>query len=238
MNEVMQKLYELYEMDKKIFEIKRHMGNLPEDRKVVQVKYDEMTKHANVLREEKETLINEMKEFNAKKDEYKKEIDSDKDYLANVKSNEEYMMVLNSIDKMEEELKNGSETIIKNNRRIEEIEIDLKKYVENESSAKGLRQELEKFNKELEDDENKIVDLKSERESLVNHLPEDIKKKYERIYIKRRGIAISLINSALCSGCFSEIPQQLVQNVRMMEKINYCINCGRILLWSKDENSS
>ncbi len=238
MNELMQKLYELQEMDKKIFEIKRHMGNLPEDRKIVQVKYDEMTKHANALREEKETLINEMKEFNRIKDENKTKIDSDKDYLANVKSNEEYMMVLNSIDKMEEELKIGSETIIKNNKRIEEIEIDLKKYIENESSAKGLGQELQEFNRQLEDDEKKILELNSERESLVLHLPEDIKRKYERIFIKRRGIAISLIDSTLCSGCFSEIPEQLVQSVRMMDKIDYCINCGRILLWRKDENSS
>ncbi len=238
MNDLLNTLYELESIDNQIFEIKRKMGNMPVKREELQKQYDEIHGKMDALNEEEKILTAEIAKIKQDKEIHVEKIASDKEYLSTVKSNEEYMLILNGIGNLEVNIKAGDDRIRVINTRLEEIGIIKNDISQNDSSDTGTKQEIENLNNELVHDEQVLSDIQSHRDAIIRSLPEDIQKRYDRIYQKRQGIAISLLNSQNCPGCFSEIPEQLIQDVRQMEKINYCMHCGRILLWKKDEDKS
>ncbi|MFO8062642.1 MAG: C4-type zinc ribbon domain-containing protein [bacterium] len=236
MNEVISQLYQLAEIDNEIFEIKRQMGTLPEERKRLESELNVEISAINKLKEEREKLVEENKELEEKKQKASKRIEEDKEYLNDVKSNEEYMRVLNEIKHSQDTIDESGDILFRNLSRIEEIDSKLSELEQQSKEDSGVQAKIDEINEKLKEDEVTLLELKEKRESLVRHLPEDLKKQYKKIHKSRSGLAIVLIDSAHCAGCFSEIPEQLYQNVRQMDDVNYCINCGRILLWEKDEN--
>jgi hypothetical protein len=39
------------------------------------------------------------------------------------------------------------------------------------------------------------------------------------------------VRNGACGGCFGNLPTQLLNRIRDMDKIITCENCGRILIW-------
>ncbi len=236
MNELFTVLYALEELDRKIFEIRRQMGDLPIRRKELEDKYNILANEVKLMSEEIENLKTVNKEKEEQNIQFRQKIESDKEYLKTVKSNEEYMMILESRENKENTIKENENKIIENLQRIE----DLEKKLENKdtNTLKEIEEELKKINEQLAQDEKEIGILQTEREAFIRKLPEDIAKKYIRIYEKRQGLPIVMIDTAYCTGCFSEIPEQLVDDVRSMNKIKYCTQCGRILLWKRHDNTN
>lgn len=236
MNDILGILYELESLDSSIFDIKRRMGNMPGRRAELQKKYDEIHGKIDALDNEEEQLKSEMKEISAMRNEHKAKISSDKDYLGSVKSNEEYMLVLNEIGKMEEDIRNGDLRTAEINARLEEIGEQKKAMSGNEGDG-SIKEAIENLNEDLRSDEQSLLELESHRDAVIRSLPDDIAKKYRRIYEKRDGIAICLLESRHCPGCYSEIPQQLIEDVKLTDRVNFCMHCGRILLLKKYDNN-
>lgn len=237
MNELLEMLYKLSSTDKEIFDIKRQMGNLPSRREELEMLIVKRSEERQSLLDERSSNAELNTELEKKIEEYKGKIREDKEYLNQVKSNEEYMTVLQEIKNRQDFIHESENTIMKNMARAEEIEKRLAA-IDSESMSEGSPEsELKTITAELEQDDSKLCQLDSERESVIRHLPDDIAKKYQKLFNRRKGLPVVLIDSSYCTGCFSEIPEQLVDNVKTMDKVEYCINCGRILLWKKDENA-
>lgn len=236
MNEIFSTLYELESLDTRIFEIKRHMGNMPGRRAQLQKEYDEIHGKMDALDAEEAEMNKEIEEISLMKDEHKQKIASDKDYLSSVKSNEEYMLVLNAIGKMEDDIRDGANRIRHINERLDEIK-HARETMDSSEGDGSIKASIEDLNKELESDEQMLADLESHREAVIRSLPDDIARKYNRIYEKRDGIAICLLESKNCPGCYSEIPEQLIEDVKLTDKVNFCMHCGRILILKKYDNN-
>ena len=168
----------------------------------------------------------------------KDKMKSDKQYLSTVKSNEEYMMILEGLKHKQDKINENENTLLKNLTENEKYEETIKKYEGDSSKANELRGEIEKINENLRLYEQDIIIKNDERMKLIRRLPDDLSRKYLRIHEKRRGIGIVIIENAHCQGCYAEIPAQLYDKVRSMKNVEYCLSCGRILLHKKDEGSS
>lgn len=237
MNEVLDMLYQLSNLDSEIFSIKRQMGDLPAKRESLEELIKKRSDERQALLEERSGNTEKNADLEKHIAEYKGKIKEDKDYLTQVKSNEEYMTVLQEIKNRQDFIQESENTIMKNMKRAEEIEKRLAELDTQSMSEDSPESELKAITAELEKDDTKLAELNSQRESLIRHLPDDLAKKYDKLFDRRKGLPIVMIETSYCTGCYSEIPEQLVDNVKSMDKVNYCINCGRILLWKKDENT-
>lgn len=62
---------------------------------------------------------------------------------------------------------------------------------------------------------------------------------YKRLRKGKSGLAVVTVdqNKLSCKGCFKQLPHQKVLEIRRSDKLIFCENCGRLLVWdSRDES--
>ncbi len=237
MDPVYEHFKKIGEIEEKIEKNRIRMGDNPLKRRELQEKFDLIMDKIKKLNQDKEKLILENKELEQMILVLRDKIKEDKDYLLTVKSNDEYMMILEGISNKNKKIAESEEKVLKNLSEIEKIEQDINKLKEKDSTLENLKKEIEKINELLKDIENENKELDLGREKLVSELPEEYQKKYQRIYEKRKKRVVILVKEPYCLGCYSSIPAQLFEKIKSMKKIEFCINCGRILIYNKNESN-
>ena len=107
--------------------------------------------------------------------------------------------------------------------------------------------ELETLEKELEAHEKRLTEceqvyreglsavkdemdrLTAERERAADGLDDSLRKRYELVLQRKKGLAVVAIQDGDCSGCRMRVPPQLVTQVHRNEVV-FCPSCHRILL--------
>jgi predicted nucleic acid-binding Zn-ribbon protein len=92
---------------------------------------------------------------------------------------------------------------------------------------------------ELTDDEIDVIlqefeDFVTGKSTRLDKVRNDLRALYERYYRKYADRAIVQVRSGVCQGCFVTIPAMRLDIIRRMDSIEFCENCGRILIWEED----
>jgi len=112
--------------------------------------------------------------------------------------------------------------------------------------------EIEKEKKFLVEEENKYLEEKKQVENIVRDIEEKLKilemkrsqaaaeidknslSRYERILTNKKGLAIVPVKGNSCGGCFMNVPDQVINEIRMHDRLLNCEMCARILYLEDD----
>ena len=154
--------------------------------------------------------------------------------LYQVKSNKEYTSLQTEIaglkadnSLLEEEILRLMEEADQKKGQIDQVKQDLDRLTQ------AYRQEEEKTRKEIEVLEAGVQQLLQRRQMLIPEADPKLLARYERVLVGREGVGMVQIDETSCLGCHMQLPPQVVNEVRLREKITTCENCSRIL-YSKD----
>lgn len=150
--------------------------------------------------------------------------------LSQVKTNKEYAALQQEIASLKAD-----------NSLLEEGIIHILDEVD--AAKEEARKEKEKFaavTKSFQDRDNemagqektlqaRLVDLKKQREESVAQLPPELGELYNRIALKKQGLALAVVSGEVCAACQMKLRPQLINEVRLGEQIVVCENCSRIL---------
>ena len=81
----------------------------------------------------------------------------------------------------------------------------------------------------LKEIDEKLAQLDIQRKQSIPAIDKKILSQYERILVNRDGLAIVSVKNNTCSGCNMFMPAQVINLIRMYEKIMVCDVCNRIL---------
>ena len=98
-----------------------------------------------------------------------------------------------------------------------------------EQQAQEEREKLERKKQELE---GLLEGIRSERKSLITDVDETLLDRYDRIRIRKGGLALSQIDDESCGACHMALPPQVVNEV-IGGKIKSCPSCQRLLYWAE-----
>ncbi len=155
--------------------------------------------------------------------------------LYSAKTNEQYKAFLKEIE-TQKKLKSG-------------IEDRMILLMEEAEALERKRQSTEKENTQLETDttrkvgtleaeqrelEGAVAEREQHRESLVQSLPSQPLRLYERISKSKVGQAIVSTRKDRCNGCMNPVPPQRLLEIERQDHIYTCEACGRILMPDKD----
>ena len=102
---------------------------------------------------------------------------------------------------------------------------EAKKLVDGQVAALGSREE--NLKKEL-------AELQSNREQLLAAVDDNARSRYERLVKSKGGNVIVGVQHGVCGGCHMKLPAQLLVSARAQSELITCINCGRILYYTRD----
>ncbi len=148
-----------------------------------------------------------------------------------VKTNEEYRALLNEIAHLKKENNKTEDEMIALLEEEETLKKDIDRFAEETEKIVGEKkqaiEELDARHKALKDSYEQTQISFQEN---FNKLPDDVKKIYKKIK-KVRGTAVCAVHNNTCTGCFTSLTPQFLNELKKRNKIQFCDNCGRILVF-------
>jgi hypothetical protein len=99
--------------------------------------------------------------------------------------------------------------------------------------AAAKRKELAAAEKEIatqvEDLKVSISKQRVDRDLMTRGMESSLLQRYEMIFSRRGGIAVTQAKGGTCLGCRMRLPPQLYNELQKHLRVNYCPNCQRIL---------
>ena len=151
--------------------------------------------------------------------------------LPMIKTNREYKAILLEIDSVEKEISDIEESILERMTETEVIEAKVAaETTEVEKAEQEAQGEKEKLDQRLKQVEEALGVTRSERERLAASVDVVLLSRYDRIRIKKGGLATARINHESCGACHMLLPPQVVNEV-IGEAVKVCPSCNRLLYW-------
>ena len=225
----------LQDVDNKLFEINKLLGDLPKqvqeltDQEEATTKSlvdkEELLKSTSVDIQTSETLIATTEN----------KVNSLKDKLidGSISNNKEYDAMMDTID-FEKNIifEKENELLV-----LMETKENLSKEIDEDKAAldgiiKELNDKKDDLNTKMEEVSEEDSALKIERESIVKDIDIEIREQYSQIYKARKGLVVAEILDNNCEGCGAYIPPQIV-NEALAKQIVFCSTCSRFLYKSE-----
>ena len=221
----------LQDVDNKLFEINKLLGDLPNQ---VQALTDQQEATTSSLSDKEELLKTTSVDIQTSETliaTTQEKVDTLKDKLidGSISNNKEYDAMMDTID-FEKNIifEKENELLI-----LMETKENLSKEIDEDKAAlDGIIEELntkkESLNKKVDDVSEEKNALAKERDSIVVGIDADTLDQYIQIYEARSGVACSEILDNNCEGCGGYIPPQIV-NEALAKSIVNCGTCSRFL---------
>ncbi len=230
MEQDLQILQEIQEWDKEIFALSQTLEEIPAELSDVNQKAENERIKLKKLQDDLKILQLKQKEKEVELNSKEDNIHKYEAQLTQVKTNKEYASLQTEIKSLKADNSLLEEAIINIFDQVESMQKNIdaqKKNVETvEAMLKQKKEELEQSSKQVR---QKIDQLTGKKKEKIKGVKPEIASLYEQIVTKKRGIAMVLVEGEVCPACQMQLRPQVLNEVKMKERIILCDNCSRIL---------
>ncbi|MFH0827027.1 MAG: C4-type zinc ribbon domain-containing protein [Candidatus Omnitrophota bacterium] len=147
-----------------------------------------------------------------------------------LKTNKEYQTMLQQIEGIKADASVIEDKILalfdQTDKAKNEGEKEKQKLKEEEKVFLDQKKKAEDRIREIED---RLAQLQAQRKQVTPDIAEKILTQYERIMKNRDGLGIVSVKDDSCQGCHMLVPPQVINLIKMYERIITCEVCNRIL---------
>ena len=228
------RLVELQDIDSQLEDLNSLLGDLP---KMV----DELNEKENSLKdrvEEDKVILKEINLNSSKSEKVNSDIQEKinklTDQLFLVTNNKQYDALTNEIEHLKEQKKENEELLISNLEQKETLEKNIN---ENEASLEELKTDLDARRNKLDEALSETADekaaLENSRKKQITGIDDNTMQVYNKVISARSGIAVVPLSGNSCGGCGAALPLQMVSEIRAGDLHN-CQSCGRFVYNKKN----
>ncbi len=223
-------LLKLQIIDTEIFALKAEKAAKPQEIKVLTDAFEEKKQCLADIEKKSLDIQKQKKDKELElgtKDEAAKKLQTQ---LFSLKTNKEYQAMLQQIKDAKADASVIEDAILECLDQIDKVKIELeeakKKVAEEE---KAYNQEKKKVDDRVRAIDTRLSELNAQRSQVLPEIEEKILAQYERILNNRDGLAIVSVKDNTCLGCNMFVPPQVINLIRMYERMITCEVCNRIL---------
>ncbi len=236
MNQTLEQLIKLQEIDQRLMEIKEHMGDLPktvesQEMEITTIQSENEQKQEQIVQIDKDIRHHEaeIEDFSTKLKKYKEQL-----FLA--KSNKEYDAISQEIDHMKTTI-SESETL---QLQFEEKKVELEEVIKLntnkiDSTSESLTSNRIELQSAIDETTNEQKKLETNRNILYKDIEPTYLNKYETLRNARDGVGMASIIGLACGGCYGQLPQQKMIEIKENKQIITCPSCGILQFWDGAE---
>jgi len=229
-------LIHLQTIDSEIYVLEIEKESKPKEILAIDTTFQEKKKHLASL---EETLLNLQKQRKdrelelASKEENAKKLETQ---LYQLKTNKEYQAMLQQIQDAKADASVIEDQILGLLDQTDKIKNDIsqekERLQEEEKIDEAQKKNIQDRIKEIDE---RMAQLEAQRKQITPGFDRKILTQYERILLNRDGLAIVSVKDNSCGGCNMFVPAQVINLIRMYERIITCEVCNRIL-YIEDES--
>lgn len=235
MLEAIEKLLVLQDRDRKIRRVQAELAHIEPERQTLKGKTAATQASLDAGKQRVKQIESERKrlelEVNAKQEQIAKYANQQ----LQTRKNEEYKALAHEIETCKADItKIEDQEIV----LMEQAEVAQKEIIrltreadEAKKHADGLVAELGVREKNLQ---KELAELQSNREALAAAVDETARGRYERLTKSKGENVLVGVNHGVCGGCHMKLPAQTLVACQASQELVTCINCGRILYYTRD----
>jgi predicted nucleic acid-binding Zn-ribbon protein len=223
-------LVRLQTIDSEIYLLKAEKENKPVKIKELEVAFEAKKQSMAALEKESLDLQKAKKEKElelASKEEANKKLQGQ---LYTLKTNKEYQAMLQQIRDALADASLIEDKILEILDKMDALKVKV------EQEKQHLKQEEQVFlaeKKKMEDRikeiDGRLAQLEGQRKQAAPEIEPKILSQYDRILNSRDGLAIVMVKDNSCCGCNMFVPPQVINLIKMYERIITCEVCNRML---------
>ncbi len=235
-NAELKKLIELQGLDKRIFDLDQKKREVPLLLERLQKAFEDKKANYKALESNLQKMQLRQKEKEGDLGAKEEGIKKSQSQLGALKTNKEYQAKLAEIESLKADKSVIEEDILK---LMDEVEA-AKKALDEEK--KVLADEEKIYNEEKRAVEEQAKDIEAslqaeqgKRQIAAAGVDKKILQAYEHILSGRGGVALVKVSNNSCEGCHMRVPHQVINEIKMYNRLITCENCSRILYLEEGE---
>jgi len=157
--------------------------------------------------------------------------------LYSLKTNKEYQTMLQQINDAKADGSVIEDKILEVLSQMDKIKVDIEQEKQRlQVEEKVFKEGKAKVETRIKEIDDRIAQLEGQRNQILPNVAPKIMAQYERILANRDGLAIVTVKDNSCQGCNMYVPPQVINLIKMYERIITCEVCNR-MLYIEEESS-
>ena len=235
MQDTIEKLLILQDRDRQILRVQNELSRIEPERQMLQAKAAGAQAGLEAAKLRVKHIESDRKKLELEVESKKQLIEKYANQQFQTKKNDEYRALAHEIDncklaivKLDDqqiELMEKAELAQKEVQVANHAANEGKKLVDGQVAALSQREETLK---------KELAELVSNREQLLQAVDDAARSRYERL-LKNKGATVVVgVQHGVCGGCHMKLPAQVLVSTQAHQELVTCINCGRILYYTRD----
>jgi predicted nucleic acid-binding Zn-ribbon protein len=235
MQETIEKLLILQDRDRKILRVQQELAHITPERETLSAR-------AAATQSQLDAAKGRVKQFEADRKRLEVDVESKKTQIekyANqqlqTRKNEEYRALAHEIDGCKAEISKIEDQEIELMEQAEAAQKEVARATQESAAAKKLADEqVAQLNQREENLKKELAELQSSRAELAAVVDEVARARYERLLKSKGDNVVVGVDHGACGGCHMKLPAQVLVSCQGHKELVSCINCGRILYYTRD----
>ena len=223
-------LVKLQAVDSEIHGLNLEKAAKPEEIKIAEAAFEAKKQNLAALEKNLLDLQKQRKDKEgelAAKEEGTKKLQSQ---LFSLKTNKEYQTMLQQIQDSKADASVIEDKILVLFDEADKVKVETEKEkLRLKDEEKLFLEQKKKVEDRIREIDGRLVQLDAQRQQVIPEVDPKILSQYERILSGRDGLAIAEVKDNSCGGCNMFVPPQVVNLIKMYERIITCEICNRIL---------
>lgn len=229
------KLVELQQVDGEIYNFKKALEEKPAYLEELKSNFEEKKATLKKLEDNAKTVLLDRKNKEGELQAKEEAITKANAHLSQLKTNKEYQAKITEIEGIKADKSLIEEKILVSYDEADKVKADIEKektlLAGEETKYLGEKSKIEQ---EIKGIEEQIKTLQSKRQQMVPGVDPANLAVYERILNKKEGMAIVPVQGSSCGGCYMNVTSQMVNEIKMHDRLVFCESCNRILYIEED----
>ncbi len=224
------RLVDLQVLDVDIYSLRRDLKEKPDLISELKAKFESKKENLKKLEEKQKSFLLERKTKEGDLQAKEGEIAKANGQLNLLKTNKEYQAKLLEIENFKADKSVIEEKILIIFDEIDAANSALEKekriLADEEKNFLTKKTEIDNDIKQLQE---RIATLQNQRNQITPEVNPAFLSRYERILENKQGLALVPVKNHACGGCYINLPEQTINEIRMHDKFVFCESCARIL---------
>jgi predicted nucleic acid-binding Zn-ribbon protein len=235
MLEAIEKLLMLQERDRQIRRVEQELEHIGPERETLRAKAAATQTQLDAAKLRGKQIESDRKRLELDVEEKKTQIERYANQQLQTRKNEEYRALAHEIELCKEAIVKIEDQEIVLMEQGEAAQKEVARAVQEDNAAKKQAEnQIAELNQREANLKQELAELQSGRAELSAAVEEVARLRYERLYKSKGDNVVVGIQHGVCGGCHMKLPAQTLVTCRSQLEIVGCINCGRILYYTRD----
>ncbi len=233
-NADLKRLLELQQLDLETAELESQLDAIPREIVALEEQLKDSLDHYEQGKQELADNQKLRREWEGEIQLLQEKISKHKGQLYELKSNQQYRVMVHEIDQEESRVHQWEDRILEKMMEAEQSE---KRIRESEQVLNGRKVQVDRKKKELEASfqvaQKNLKSLRGRRAALAETISSSVLETYQAVRKFRRGKAVAEARDGFCTACNVRLRPQAYNEVQSKQGIITCESCNRILYYAE-----